>query len=121
MVIYKYLFYRFYKWASGLAYDNTPEFTSLFTVSGLQLLNVLTLINLVNLLCYQTPIAMSLTFCIAIAIFVAIVNYLILFRYLGLNNIIKEFSTETKKEEKYRSIYIGLYVLASVICCIKST
>jgi hypothetical protein len=120
MVIYKYLFFKLYKWAYGLAHDNTPEYTSLFTISGLLLLNIATILNIVRFIGYDLLGHFSQEFWIVLALVLASSNYVLIFRYFGVDAIIQEFDNELKNERSKGSGWVGGYIRATIILYLSS-
>jgi hypothetical protein len=47
---YNYIFANLYRWANGLSYDRSPEYTAFFSISFLTLCNTLTLLSFVRVL-----------------------------------------------------------------------
>lgn len=112
---YKYLFYKIYKWSSGLEYDKTPEYTALFSVSGLLLLDLMALSNIIEGL-FEIPnfLFINKFYGIIFTIGIAFLHYLIFLNKIGINQIIKEFDGETNEESFRRGIYVGIYILISM-------
>lgn len=128
--MYKFLrslFYRLYRWASYLNFDNTPEYTSLFTVSILLVINFQSSVFLLSFLIGRDLLPINLThgnllLGVVIASSYAI-NYFLFIHNGRLEEIKKEFSEESKMAISrsnlivwgflvFTAIYLGLALIA---------
>ena len=123
----RFLFYRLYRWASYLNFDNTPEYTSLFTVSILLVINFQSSVFLLSFLIGRDLLPINLThgnllLGVVIASSYAI-NYFLFIHNGRLEEIKKEFSEESKMAISrsnlivwgflvFTAIYLGLALIA---------
>jgi hypothetical protein len=47
---YNYIYYNLHRWAAGLEYDKSPEYTAFFSISFLTICNILTVMALIRVI-----------------------------------------------------------------------
>lgn len=113
-VFYKNLFYRLYKLAKLSHYNTTPEYSGLFGMSMFFMLNVFTLISFGDGKEYWDILQFSKLSFGLITILIALINYLILFRYIGINSIIDEFKDEKSNIRIKNATIVGIYMFVTL-------
>lgn len=111
---YKYIFFKFYKWAEKIHGDKeSHEFTAFFSLAFLVYANLVSVFLALKLILNFSIDQIELNkFEISIySLLPAIPQYLLLLhkrKYLG---ILREFATEDKRESLKGTIYAWLYII----------
>ncbi|WP_103867030.1 hypothetical protein [Aquimarina sp. I32.4] len=118
--LYRYMFYVEYRWA--LFFNNdTPAFSALLSSLIMILFQSTFIVFFVSYLLNIDFFGMFLTGIHKIYIVFFMLIYLgigyLVFYYKGKwQRIIKEFEGETKEEKVRGSIFLGIYLLISILC-----
>ncbi len=112
---YKNIFYRLYRIAVAISNDETPEYTSLFAMSGIIFINFNFLFGIFNYFDFKYSIKPNLIAYISLSVLITLLNYIIIFKLNGVNKIIDDFRFEDNKQKVKMNIYVGLYILGSII------
>lgn len=115
-MIFRKVFYRLYIWANKREFDDSPEFTALFTISFLVFLNIITLHiytkELSGLDFYFLQLAQNKLFTISIIILITILNYFFLvFRH----DLTKEIKEDSAASNLVVIVYISISFIAFII------
>ncbi len=113
--IYKYIFYRTYKWQLKIYGDkDIPEFKALFAVSIIVLCNIFTIGLSLQMLGLVRVTGLSKTTIILVSIAVAIVLYLLFVRREKYKTIVWEFKDENLKRRFINSSIMYIFIAISV-------
>jgi|SRR6185369_9668952 len=112
---YKYLFFRLYKLAASLDYDKTPEFTAIFSISGLFLLNFGFIANLAEHFNIPLPIYKSRINAIVFSLIILSINLILIYKIFGVDKIKEQFSKINKPKEKIFNVMIIIYIITTFI------
>jgi len=113
---YKYLFFKLYKLASSLDYNNkAPEYTATFGISTLVFLNYFFIASLADHFNLTLLLFQSVFTTIAVSLLILFINFILIFRIIGIDKIDKQFSNINRMNEIRYNIYILIYIIATFI------
>ncbi|MFC2152849.1 hypothetical protein ACFLSE_10025 [Bacteroidota bacterium] len=110
---YNYLFANFYRWASGLSYEDSPEYTAFFSISFLVFCNVLTVLAFVRVLIGH-PIGfgeISRWWIAGFALIIMTPQWFYLIRKKRYKKIISAFSFDNKSRD---TLITWIYIIGSI-------
>jgi len=111
-MIFKYLYFRYYKFFGKQSFRKNPKGKARGIIIGLLVLNVFTLLSIVKKYFYNFTIN-PITF-ILIPIILIILTYII-FNKVLTDKIITTYSTYTRKQLLIRKFFSYIYIAGSII------
>lgn len=109
----RYFYYRIYQQLKKVKSNDTPAFNALALLTLLQIINVLTLLAIIE---YFVKIEIGkqqgIIGTLAISFLILIIEFKTLFG--KRDEICKQYENETKKERKRGTIYLLLYIVLSL-------
>lgn len=113
---YRYVFFKFYKWADNLNRDyEASEYTAFFSLSFLFFINVISIDQLINII-FDISIVFGskISKFLFILIVMAPQYFLTIYRKKYLS-FIKEFTEYEKTNKRKGSVLVWLYIILSLI------
>jgi hypothetical protein len=118
---YKYLYYRIYSWnLRAWGESDMPQYNSLFGVSFLAFLNILSVPTALDLVIGGNVInnsGVGKLLIFGLLFVVLVISYFLLVVNSRYKKIAQDFSSETTHQKRTRLIAIWLYILGSFVVC----
>lgn len=119
---YKYIFYKLYRWSQlAKPNDSCHEMYALIILSIVLMVNLLTILLIIFIILQIFALgeiikeffSMSEIYGVFIGISIFLMNYYLINKLIGYENIINDFSKENFREKKFGEIITGCYVIGS--------
>ena len=114
---YRYIFFKLYTWSKSLNVDSAPEWSAMFTVCILSVMNILTVLATYGLISRSFVRLQINTWTQKIVFFLAysVVGYFLFIYNQKYRRIEEEFNNETGIETWKGTLYTWLYIIFSLV------